>query len=225
MASLAAELPEAIAVPADARRPDELRSVVRLAVERFGGLDILINNAGQGLHLPLEQVHLSDLEAITELNVYAPLVAMQAALPFMRARGGGAIVNVSSGTSRMTLPGVGAYAATKAALNQLSATARVEFASDNIVVSLVYPFITATEFHDRLRAGARPSGVAGFEPDSAAHVAQAIIGAVESGVAEVVLVPQAHERSQEADATASVRAPTDPAPTDRAGSDRTRAAR
>jgi short-subunit dehydrogenase len=65
---------------------------------------------------------------------------MQAVVPIMRERGGGAIVNVSSGTSRMVLPGVGAYAATKAALNMLSLVAREEFATDGIVDSLGLPF-------------------------------------------------------------------------------------
>ncbi len=185
--ALAGQLPDALAVAADARRPDELDAVVRRAVDHYGTIDVLVNNAGQGLHLPLEQVRLDDFAAIVELNVYAPLHLMQAVLPVMRAGGGGAIVNVSSGTSRMVLPGLGAYAASKAALNQLSQTARAEFAVDGVVVSLVYPVITTTEFHDRLRAGAARPGRPGFEPDTAEHVAEAILAVIESGEAEVVL--------------------------------------
>jgi short-subunit dehydrogenase len=115
---------------------------------------VLVNDAGQGLHVPLAEVRFEDLRAVTELNVCAPLVAVQAVLPAMRAQGGGAIINVSSGTSRMVLPGVGAYAATKAALNLLSKVAHEEFAPDGVVVSLVYPSVTATEFHHALGAGA-----------------------------------------------------------------------
>lgn len=69
------------------------------------------------------------------------------------------IVNVSSETTRMVLPGVGAYAASKAALNMLSGVARVELAADGIVVSTVYPSLTSTEFHDNPRAGQRRSDV------------------------------------------------------------------
>jgi NAD(P)-dependent dehydrogenase (short-subunit alcohol dehydrogenase family) len=110
---LAQELPGALAIPADVRDPKQVHRMVETTMEHRGRIEVLINNAGQGLHLPLEQVSLEDLVAITELNFYAPLVAMQAVVPIMRARGGGAIVNVSSGTSQMVLPGVGAYAATK----------------------------------------------------------------------------------------------------------------
>jgi short-subunit dehydrogenase len=193
--ALARELPGALAVPADVRDPEQVHRLVETAMEHHGRLEVLVNNAGQGLHLPLEQVSLEDLVAITELNFYAPLVAMQAVVPVMRARGGGAIVNVSSGTSRMVLPGVGAYAATKAALNMLSLVAREEFAPDGIVVSLVYPSVTATEFHDKLRAGVMRAGGGGLTPHSPRYVAKAIVRAIRTGEAEIV-IPHGPERSE-----------------------------
>jgi NAD(P)-dependent dehydrogenase (short-subunit alcohol dehydrogenase family) len=159
--SLVNELPGALAVPTDLRDPAQIVRLVDTTLHRFGRVDVLVNNAGQGLHVPLEQVRLDDLQAITELNVYAPLLAMQAVIPPMRRQGGGAIVNVSSMTSRMVLPGAGAYSATKSALNMLSQVARRELAPDGIVVSLVYPSVTDTEFHASLRAGARVGGGAG----------------------------------------------------------------
>ena len=185
---LAEELPEAFAVRTDMRSAFQVRSLVRAAVERYGSVDVLVNNAGQGLHVPIEHVSLGDFEAVMELNVYGPLVAMQEVVPLMRAQGGGAIVNVSSGTSRMVLPGVGAYAATKCALNQLSLTARVEWADDNIAVSVVYPSVTDTEFHQSLRAGGfQGSGTARFTAHPAAFVADAILRAIDTGDAEIVL--------------------------------------
>jgi short-subunit dehydrogenase len=108
-------------------------------------------------------------------------------MPIMRARGSGAIVNVSSGSSRMVLPGVGAYAATKAALNMLSLVAREEFAPDSIVVSLVYPSATTTEFHNRLRAGVMAMGGDGLTPHSPRYVAKAIVRAIHTGEAEIVV--------------------------------------
>jgi short-subunit dehydrogenase len=191
--ALAAELPGSVAVPTDMRDPEAIHRLVESTVERLGRIDVLINNAGQGLHLPLEQVKLEDLRAITELNFYAPLIAMQAVLPVMRRQRHGSIVNVSSATSRMAIPGIGAYAATKAALNQLSEVARREFADDGIVVSLVFPSVTATEFHQSLRAGARVGGGwqgGRIEPHSAEEVAEAIIAVVRSGEPEVVLAPK-----------------------------------
>src|SRR4051812_39432512 len=164
--ALAQELPGALTVQADVRDPEQVRQLVETTLEHHGRVDALINNAGQGLHLPLEQVSLEDLVAITELNFYAPLLAMQAVQPTMRRQGGGTIVNISSGTSRMVLPGVGAYAATKSALNMLSLVAREELAPDGIIVSVVYPSITNTEFHDKLRAGSVPLGAGDLTPHS-----------------------------------------------------------
>ena len=100
------------------------------------------------------------------MNFYAPLVVLQAVVPVMRERGGGSIVNVSSGTTLMLLVGTGGYAATKTALNMLSRTARAELAGENIVVSTVYPFVAATEFHQALRAGGGPGRRPGLEPQT-----------------------------------------------------------
>jgi short-subunit dehydrogenase len=185
---LAAELPDALAVATDLRDPAQIVRLVNATLERFGRVDVLVNNAGQGLHVPLEQVCLDDLRAVTELNVYAPLLAIQAVIPPMRRQGGGAIVNVSSMTSRMVLPGLGAYSATKSALNMLSQVARQELAADGIVVSTVYPAVTATEFHQSLAAGGRVGGGSwAAKPHTAESVAEAIVGAIESGEEEVLL--------------------------------------
>jgi short-subunit dehydrogenase len=194
--ALAKELPGAVAIQADLRDPEQVCQLVETTLEHHGRVDVLVNNAGQGLHLPLEQVSLEDLVAITELNFYAPLLAMQAVLPAMRSQGGGTIINVSSGTSRMVLPGVGAYAATKSALNMLSLVAREELAADGIVISIVYPSVTATEFHDTLRAGSMPSEGSGLTPHSPEYVAKAIIRALHTGEAEVI-IPHGSERHEE----------------------------
>ena len=152
---------------------------------------MLVNNAGQGLHVPIEKIRIEDLAAITELNLYGPLLAMQAVIPLMRAAGGGHIVNISSGTTLMTPTGTAGYAATKAALNMLSAVARAEFVDDGIVVSTVYPFVTATEFHDQLRAGAGRGTprLPGLEPQTPEEVAEAIVDLVITGGESAVLVP------------------------------------
>ena len=183
--ALVAELPGAIGVRTDVTVRADLDALVQAAVDAHGGVDVLVNNAGQGLHVPLAEVRAEDLRAVLELNVVAALEAMQAVLPVMLAQRRGSIVNVSSGTARMVLPGVGAYAATKAALSMLSAVARTEFAPYGVVVSTVYPGITATEFHDVLRAGRlRPGMPAGEAPE---RVAEAILELVETGEEERVL--------------------------------------
>ena len=186
--ALAAELPDALAVTTDMRDPAQITRLVDATLERYGRVDVLVNNAGQGLHLPVEQVRLETLRSVMELNVYGPLLAMQAVIPAMRKQGGGAIVNVSSMTSRMVLPGVGSYAATKSALNMLSQVARKELEPDGIVVSTVYPAVTATEFHQSLAAGGRVGGGSwSAKPHTAEYVAEAILGLVSSGDEEALL--------------------------------------
>src|SRR5512142_2103627 len=177
--ALAAELPDAVAVTTDVTDPAQVRAAVEAGLDRYGRIDVLVNNAGQGLYQQLERVDAEDFRAILELNVVAPLVAMQAVIPPMRAQGRGRIVNVSSGTTKMVLPGVGAYAATKSALNMLSAVARRELADDGIVVSTIHPFITATEFHDAVRAGRMATTPPVIH--SAEQVAEAILALVRSG--------------------------------------------
>lgn len=194
LAQLERELPGSLAVVTDVTQARDVLCLRDRALEAFGTIDILINNAGQGLHVPLDQVDHGDFRAVWELNVLAPLALMQAVLPTMSRLGHGAIVNISSGTSLRVLPGLGAYAATKSALNMLSLVARQEFANLGVVVSLVYPGITQSEFHQSLRAGNGPRGE--FRPGVAARpatpaitVAEAILRAVEGGEAEYRVQP------------------------------------
>lgn len=187
LASVAASLPGSVAVPTDVTSSSDVAALVSRAVEEFGRIDVLVNNAGQGLHLPVIDVDLDDVRAVLELNVLAPLALMQAVAPVMRSGGGGAIVNISSGSTRRVLPGVGPYAATKSALNTLTAVARAELARDRIAVSLVVPGVTKTAFHDVLRAGS--ADVAHAPKCTPEEVAEAVLGVIESGEAEIVVSP------------------------------------
>ena len=74
--ALAEELGDAVAVTTDMRDPAQVRALVAAAANAYGGVDVLVNNAGQGLHVPVVDISLDDLVAVTELNFYAPLVAM-----------------------------------------------------------------------------------------------------------------------------------------------------
>ena len=124
------------------------------------------------------------------LNLFGPLHLMQAVVPKMQAQGGGVIINISSNVSKMAIPGIGAYASTKYALNGLSLTARNELASDNIRVVLFHPGQTATDFgKNALREdpshGPRPTGNQPMRaPDSAEDVAHKILEAAINEPAE-----------------------------------------
>jgi len=176
-----------LAIAADVTVAGEVERIVAETVAAYGALDVLINNAGEGLHVPLEELDPADLRAVFELNVIAPLLGMQAVLPVMRARSGGAIINVSSATSLRTFPGLGGYAATKSALNMVSQVARLEFASAGVSVSVVYPALTATEFHDRLRAGHFNAGAGRIPSDPPELVSAAIAFAIRTGDAHVMV--------------------------------------
>jgi NADP-dependent 3-hydroxy acid dehydrogenase YdfG len=189
--ALAEDLPDALAVTCDVTDPAQVHAAVAAATGQYGRVDILVNNAGQGLHLPLDEVDPDDFRAVLDLNVVAPLVVMQAVLPVMRAQKSGVIVNVSSATTQMALPGLGAYAASKAALNMLSAVARRELAADGITVSTILPFVTATEFHQTLRAGQVVPAAANFPVHSANHVAAPILDLIRTGDDEASPLPDA----------------------------------
>lgn len=114
---LADELGEAVFVRCDVTDPDQVASAVRTATDAFGRIDVLVNNAGQGLQASIDGIDPNDFRAILDLNLVAPLVTMQAVIPIMRTQATGSIINVSSGTTFSALPGTGAYAASKAGLS------------------------------------------------------------------------------------------------------------
>jgi NADP-dependent 3-hydroxy acid dehydrogenase YdfG len=105
----------------------------------YGGVDVLVNNAGFGFSSPLEQVALSDLRSIFETNVVAMLHLSQAVLPAMRARGAGTIVNIGSTAGRWTTPGVGAYHISKYSVEALSHALRAEVRQFGVRVVLIEP--------------------------------------------------------------------------------------
>ena len=180
------EIPGSLAVKTDMRNPDEIRHLIQRTEQKFGRIDILINNAGQGLRSPVELIDLKDYREIMELNVFAVLEAMQGVIPIMRKQGGGTILNVSSLVSKNYFPELGGYALTKYALNALSLTARQELASDKIVVSVFHPKMTATQFGQNARGEKYHSaaGRPGMTVDTPEAVAEKMIQLIESGEAE-----------------------------------------
>ncbi len=181
---------EALALPTDMRDRKQVEKMIARTVERYGRLDVLINNAGQSAAGRVAEMTLENFRQILELNVFGVLFAIQAAVPEMRKTGGGLIINISSMTSRMHIPGLGAYAATKSALNLLSETAREELAGENIRVITVYPRMTATDFgknalgDQRMRQQQRSGGSWKPVVDSPEFVAGKILEAARREPAE-----------------------------------------
>ena len=187
---LSIELSDSISIPTDMTKIAEIKRMVEKTIEHFGRVDILINNAGQGYDASTEKTNIDTVHYIFDLDVIGPLVAMQQVIPYMRKQGGGTIINVSSGTALMYLPNMGAYSAIKRALANISLTAREELKNDNITVSVVYPYMTLTNFEkntikdipeteDEQEDFNRPP------LDTAEYLAQKILDGIKSGDAEI----------------------------------------
>lgn len=184
----------AIAVRCDVTDQKQVAALVQVALDAFGRVDVLVNNAGQGLQATTEQISLDDFRGVLELNLVAPLALMQAVLPAMRRQRAGRIVNVSSGTTFADVPGTGGYVASKIALERLSAIARNELEGTGVTVSTMIPFATNTEFLSSIRAGRADAEAmtSGATFDAPEQVADAILELIETGEARRDLVPVAY---------------------------------
>ncbi|MDS0258090.1 SDR family oxidoreductase [Haloarcula sp. S1CR25-12] len=139
----------------DVTEPEACERVVEDVVESAGRIDCLVNNAGYAQFGAVEDVSTADLAASGgqfDVNLYGPHRLIRQVMPHMRARENGAIINVSSVAGRLALPGQGAYAASKFALEGLSDALRVEAAEYGIDVVVVEPGPVETNFYDRARA-------------------------------------------------------------------------
>ena len=187
---------KALAVALDVTDSAQVAAAVREGEERFGGIDVLVNNAGYGYRAAVEEGDEADVAALFATNVFGPVALIKAVLPGMRARRSGAIVNISSIGARICPPGSGYYAASKAALEGLSGSLRKELAPLGIHVIAVEPGGFRTDFAGRsLKQSATViddyAGTAGkrrkendtahgTQPGDPARAARAIVTAVEA---------------------------------------------
>jgi serine 3-dehydrogenase len=166
-----------LVVPTDMADPRAVNVLVERAVAGFGGIDIVISNAGVGLAAPVAQLRREDFLQALEVNLFGPLQLVQAALPHLRGRGRGQLILISSVVGLRALPYLGGYAAAKAAIDRLSESLRVELRGTGVAVTLVRPGTTQTGFSShRLGSGheVRRAGSRGVLPE---RVAQAILRA------------------------------------------------
>jgi short-subunit dehydrogenase len=144
---------EVTIVVADLTQIDQVTAVAQTAIQQFGRVDALINNAGYGQMGALELIPPQSAERQLKVNVLGPLALVQAVIPVMREQGGGRIINISSLGGRMAFPLGGLYSASKFALEGLSDALRMELAPFNICVSVVEPGPVRTEFFDVVKQG------------------------------------------------------------------------
>ncbi|MEV8533653.1 glucose 1-dehydrogenase [Streptomyces sp. NPDC051211] len=137
----------AVALTADVSSGEEVRELVRATVERFGGLDIAVNNAGvfRGGG-PVADLSREDWQTLLDINVTGVLLSLQAQVAHMRANGGGAIVNISSNLgAHLRIPGVAGYAVTKAAVSALTRAAALDHIAEGIRINAVSPGASDSE--------------------------------------------------------------------------------
>jgi 3-oxoacyl-[acyl-carrier protein] reductase len=131
---------------ADVRRYDEVERAIAATVTRFGGLDFLINNAGVGIFANVADMTPAQWCEVIETNLTGVFNSCHAAIPHLRQRGGGFIINISSLAGKSAFPGAAAYCATKSGLNAFSEALMQEVRYDGIRVSYVMPGSVATGF-------------------------------------------------------------------------------
>jgi NAD(P)-dependent dehydrogenase (short-subunit alcohol dehydrogenase family) len=140
----------------DVTEPASIAGAVAEVLRRAGRLDALVNNAGYGQYGSVEDVPLADWRRQFEANVFGAVAVIQAALPALRAAGGGTIVNVSSVAGKIAIPFAAPYCSSKHALEAISDALRVEVAPFGVRVVIVEPGPIATNFGDRARAEVKP---------------------------------------------------------------------
>jgi NAD(P)-dependent dehydrogenase (short-subunit alcohol dehydrogenase family) len=165
------------AVSADVRDEAAARRLVAETVSRFGGLDVLVNNAGVGRMANVADMSPETWREVIDTNLTGVFYCTHAALPELRRRGGGYIVNISSLAGKNAFTGGAAYCASKAGLNAFSEALMQEVRYDNIRVSYVMPGSVSTTFGNRADSGeADPSTALGADwKQSPDDVAQAVV--------------------------------------------------
>ena len=193
-----------IAIPCDVRDQKQVDHAVAETIRHFGVIDVLINNAGVIQVGPYDQMELRDYEDAMATHAWGPLYTIMAVLPYMRRRGSGRIVNISSIGGKIGVPHLVPYTMSKFALSGLSQGLRSELARDGILVTAVYPGLMRTGSHINASfKGRNRSEFAWFSLSAgipllsidARRAARQILRACRNGSAELTITPQARVAS------------------------------
>src|SRR5690349_17471761 len=179
---------DALITAGDITDDEVRRRVVNRTIDRFGAIDILINNAGMGLYAPSWRASMPDVRRMFELNLFAPLAMVQLVTPHMRERRSGMIVNVGSIAGKVTLPWFTLYSASKYALGSWTDGLRMELQPYGIHAMTVCPGYVKTAFQQHVLAGRPPEKVMQGKKFAitAAQCAHAIARGVERDARTVV---------------------------------------
>lgn len=180
--------PEAVVTVGDVTDTLVREKAVTATMERFGRIDLLINNAGVGLYAPSWQAPLAEVRKMFELNFFAALGMIQLVVPHMQAVKSGCIVNVGSIGGKVTLPWLTLYSASKYALGSLTDGLRMELKREGIHAITVCPGYVSTNFQKHILLGRVPDAVqrTNMFRISADQCAEAIVRGVERNARTVV---------------------------------------
>ena len=180
----------ALVTSGDLTFPEIRQKAVKRTIQRYGRIDVLINNAGVGLYAPPTEISLPEFSRIFEINVIAPLALAQIVIPYMQDQGSGTIVTIGSVAGFVALPWAAAYSASKFALNAMHDSLRRELRGSPIRVIKICPGIVNTEFRNNALAGSAPHAVKRIRwVVSPEAVAARVVRAVEQG-SRIVYVPR-----------------------------------
>ena len=168
----ASERDQVHAVRADVRSAREAASAIDTAVRRFGGLDVLVNNAGIGHFAHVAETSVQEWDQLIGINLSGVFYCCHAAIPHLRSRGTGWIINISSLAGKNPFAGGAAYCASKAGLNAFSEALMQEVRYDNIRVSYIMPGSVATGFGGRGASGEADWKIA---PEDIAEIVLALL--------------------------------------------------
>ncbi len=139
-----------LSLATDLTQPDSIKNIVEATLKKFGRIDIFVNNAGVGIHKPIEETTPEEYDTIMNTNLKAIFLSFRELIPLYKMQGRGQIINISSGAGRIGSPGLTVYAASKAAVNILSESAAGEVRNHNIKISVLSPASTDTKLMSNL---------------------------------------------------------------------------
>lgn len=137
-----------LAAPLDVTDADQVHDAVAQAINRFGRIDVLVNNAGHGTLGAVEEVSDAEVRSVFDVNVFGLLSVTRAVLPVLRRQGSGTVINISSSGGFVSHAGWGVYCATKFAVEALGEALRQEVAPLGVAVTTVEPGGFRTDFLD-----------------------------------------------------------------------------
>ena len=176
---------EVLTTVADVSDEGQVRNFVEATFERWGRVDVLVNNAAYGLHKPFFKTSVEEIQAQLQTNYMGVVYATKAALEHMVPAGSGHIINIVSVVAKLPVPNSGNYAATKAALDSLSLTLRAELSEFGILVTTVYPTaVRNTHFFETSGSAIEETWARHFMKDPS-EISAAIVGAAKNPRAEV----------------------------------------